>query len=343
MDETVPAARRLAGRVLGLAIVAAAVATSIWVWRISYRTPRTDDASVRANVIGVAPHVSGPIVELPVVDNQLVRENDLLFVVDSRPYEIRLAAARADLALVNAELGAQRDAISAAGAALAAREAEEKYAGDYLRRVEPLLKEGFVTSDHVEAARKQLRTARADRDRAQSERERAEKLLAQYGDINARRQAAEAAVQSAELNLGYCRVAAPFDGYVTNLNIAVGEYAREGVQVLTLVDNRQWYVMANFRETYMDAIRPGMKAEVYLIGHPERRFRGTVQGTGWAIHQPDGATVQGLPAVEPTLNWVRFAQRFPVRILLEPPDPAQPYRMGNTAVVTVLGASESPP
>lgn len=332
--------RRVAGRILSFAIVAAAVATSILVWRISYLTPRTDDASVRANVIGIAPHVSGPIVELPVVDNQLVKENQLLFVVDPRPYELHLAAARADLALVNAELEAQRDAIAAAGAALVARQAEEKYAGDYLRRVEPLMKEGFVTTDHVEAARKQHRTAQADREKAMNERERAEKLLAQYGDLNARRQRAEVAVRTAELNVSYCRLVAPFDGYVTNLNIAVGEYAREGAQVLTLVDNRQWYVMANFRETYMDSIRPGMKAEIYLMGHPGRRFRGEVQGTGWAIHQSDGATVQGLPAVEPTLNWVRFAQRFPVRIRLEPPHPEQPYRMGTTAVVTVRGAGE---
>ena len=340
---SVKAISRIAGRVLGLAIVASAVFLSVHVWRISYHSPRTDDASVRANVVGIAPHVSGPIVELPIVDNQLTREGELLFVVDPKPYEARLAAARADLALVNAELDAQKDAISASGAALTAREAEEKYAGDYLRRVEPLLKDGFVTMDHVEIARKQLRTARADRDRAKSERERAEKLLAQYGDLNARRQAAEAAVYSAELNVGYCRQTAPFDGYVTNLNIAVGEYAREGAQVVSLVDNRQWYVMANFRETYMANVRPGMKAEVYLMGYPGRRFHGEVQGIGWAIHQADGATVQGLPAVEPTLNWVRFAKRFPVRIRLEPPSSEQPYRMGTTAVVTVLGSGEDFP
>jgi multidrug resistance efflux pump len=334
---------RVAGRILGMVIVAGAAVLSVWVWKISYESPRTDDAAVRANTVGIAPHVSGPIVELAVSDNQFVREKELLFVVDPRVYEVRLAAARADLALVNAELEAQRDAISAAAAALVAREAEEKYAGDYLRRVEPLLKDGFVTMDHVEAARKQLRTARADRERAMLERERAEKLLAQYGDLYARRQAAEATVRGAELNVDYCRVVAPFDGYATNLNIAVGEYAREGTQVLTLVDNRQWYVMANFQETYMGSIRPGMKAEVYLMGYPGKRFHGEVQGIGWAIHQPDGATVQGLPAIQPTLNWVRFAQRFPVRIRMDPPDPHLPYRMGNTAVVTILGTREGFP
>ena len=115
----------------------------------------------------------------------------------------------------------------------------------------------------------------------------------------------------------YCYVRAPFDAYVTNLNIAVGQYANEGRQVVSLVDNRQWYVMANFRENFLDHIRPGMRVEVYLLSYPNRRFVGRVQEAGWALHQENGATVAGLPQVEPTLNWVRLSQRFPVRIVIE--------------------------
>ncbi len=98
-------------------------------------------------------------------------------------------------------------------------------------------------------------------------------------------------MRAAELDVGYCRVRAPFDAYVTNLNIAVGEYARQGQQVFALVDNRAWYVLANFRETYMPSIKPGMEAEVYLLTYPGRSFRGVVQGIGWANHPDDGATV----------------------------------------------------
>lgn len=130
---------------------------------------------------------------------------------------------------------------------------------------------------------------------------------------------------------------APFDGYVTNLNIAVGEYANQGRQVFALVDDREWYVMANFREDFLASIAPGMEAEIYLMSYPRRKFRGRVQGIGWALYQKDGSTVGVLPAVEPTLNWVRLAQRFPVRILLEESDPAHPFRMGASAVVTIRG------
>ena len=155
--------------------------------------------------------------------------------------------------------------------------------------------------------------------------------------INARRKAAEAAVYDAQLNVQYCYVRAPFDAYVTNLNIAVGQYANEGKQVVSLVDNRQWYVMANFRENFLDHIGPGMRREVYLLSYPNQRFRGRVQDVGWALYQDNGATIEGLPQVEPTLNWVRLSQRFPVRIVLEKSRSQRPFRMGETAVVTIQG------
>ena len=144
-------------------------------------------------------------------------------------------------------------------------------------------------------------------------------------------------MESAELDVSYCRVRAPFDAYVTNLNIAVGEYARQGQQVFALVDDRAWYVIANFRETYVGVIKPGMVAEVYLMSYPHRRFRGVVQGIGWANLPDQGLTVGVLPDVPRTLNWVRLASRFPVRILLEERDPERPFRMGATAVVTIKG------
>lgn len=422
IDEATSASgRRLLGRVLGALIVIGAVAASVVVWRLTLVYPRTDDAAVRANIVGIAPHVSGPIVELPVVDNQAVKQGDPLFVIDARPYQARLERARAELGLTEKEVEAQQRAIAAAGSEIARRaaslkaaaaevaqreteppaadaeiarleaernaaeanvarlEADLAYTEDYLRRVEPLLARQFVTADRVseartkrnasaaavEEARRRLRAAEAAvsharqkkrgavaavtqaresqreaaaaLDQAQHDRARAQALLAQFENLNARLEAAKATVRTAELDVGYCRVQAPFDAYVTNLNIAVGEYARQGQQVFALVDNRAWYVMANFRETYLRSIRPGMEAEVYLASYPGRTFRGVVQGIGWANHPDDGGTVGGLPSVPRTIDWVRLANRFPVRILLKDVDPDRPFRMGATAVVTIRG------
>jgi multidrug efflux system membrane fusion protein len=330
-------AMRAAGSLLSAVIVAAALAAALYVARIYYVYPRTDDAYVRANMIAVAPHVSGPIVKLPIVDNQYVKKGDLLFVVDPRPYQAALDELAAKLDLTDLEIKAYTDAIRAAEAEQKRREADLAYDRQYLARIEPLLSRHFVTANDVFDARSRVLAAEAAVDNARSEVRRARNQLGQLGDINARRKAAEAAVENARLNVEYCYVHAPFDGMVTNLNISVGQYANEGKDVLSLVDDRTWYVMANFRENFLDHIRPGMTADVYILSYPERRFRGRVQGVGWALYQQNGATIDGLPAVEPTLNWVRLSQRFPVRIVLETRDPARPFRTGQTAVVTIEG------
>ncbi len=329
--------RAVAGRLLGIAILVATAATVAWALYVSQQRPLTDDASVRADLIGIAPHVGGPLTELHVVDNQAVQKGELLFVVDPRPYEARLAQAEADLQVVKREIDARRDDVAAADATLREKQAEYEYADDYARRVEPLLSRHFVTEDRVEEARTRRRAASAALHRSREELGRATNLLAQDGSINPRLEAAEARVRSARLDVDYCRVTAPFDGYVTNLNIAIGDYAMEGRQVFALVDRRNWYVIGNFRETYLRNMRPGMAAQVYVLNYPGRAFRGEVQGIGWAVQQPDGPTTGLLPPVQPALNWVRLAQRFPVRVRLIDPPGDLPLRVGQTAAVTILG------
>ena len=325
------------GRIVGLAIIISAIVAGLYVLRLYYIYPRTDDAYVRANVVGVAPHVSGPIVELPIRDNQHVAKGALLFVVDPRPYQSALERAEASLTLTNLQINALQDAIHSAEARRQQLEADAAYDKQYLNRIVPLLTRHFVTANDVFNARSRLAAAEAAVDSAHNEVRKSQNELGQYGDINARRKAAEAALYYAQLNVQYCYVRAPFDAYVTNLNIAVGQYANEGKQVVSLVDNRVWYVIANFRENFLDHIRPGMRVEVYLLSYPNQRFLGQVQEAGWALYQDNGATIAGLPRVEQTLNWVRLSQRFPVRIVLENRDPQRPFRMGQTAVVTVQG------
>jgi membrane fusion protein, multidrug efflux system len=417
------ATRRLAGRLLGGLIVAGA-AVAVVVTLMQWETrPQTDDATVRANFVGVAPQVSGHIVELRVRDNQLVQEGELLFVVDPRPYEIAVARARASLALTRKEVEGLRNGLSTAEAGVAKasaqldasaadivrretdpvaadaeiarlqaqRAASEaalfraksdlKYAEDYLARVEQLLPEKFITEDKVEDARtkrvsaamavEQGRTsvlaadaaldeARAKKraavatltaTRAQhvateaalrqsrSERAKAEDSIGQLANTNARIAAAEAAVHSAELDLEYTRVRAPFTGRVVNLNISTGAFARSGVEVFTLVDSGTWYVMANFRETQLRHIPAGAPVDLYLQSHPGRRFRGTVVGLGWAVLPENGTSVNGLPRVERSLDWIRLAARFPVRIKVDDPD--ESFRIGASAVATVHGSLRS--
>src|SRR5271155_3298369 len=330
-------AMHVVGKVLSAAIVIATVIVGLMVVRLYYLYPRTDDAYVRANSVGIAPHVSGPITELPIVDNQYIKQGDLLFIVDPRPYQAALDSAVAKLQLTELNIRALEDAIRTAQSDQVRLEADAAYAKQYLGRIEPLLSKHFVTANDVFNARSRYSAAEAAVEAAHSDVGKAQNQLGQYGDINALRKASEAAVYDAKLNVGYCYVRAPYNGYVTNLNIAEGQYANEGREVVSLVDDRKWYVIANFRETFMSHIEPGMTAEVFILAYPNKRFRGRVQGVGWALYQQNGASVEGLPQVEPTLNWVRLAQRFPVRIVLEDRDPKYPFRTGTTAVVTIQG------
>ena len=392
-EKQVPAdagARRIIGRVLGIGIIAAAaimVVVTLVQWEIR---PQTDDATVRANFVGIAPQVSGHIVELHVRDNQLVNEGDVLFLIDPRPYKIALERARSTLALTRkdvdglkngaatavagvskaeAQLNASASEVTrremdpvVADAEIARLEAQFQNADAHLKRVEPLLPQQFVTTDSVEQTRTQrasalaaLNEARARKQaavatlastraqhvateaalrQAHSQRASAEDSIGQYEGINARIAAAEAAVHS-ELDLSYCTVRAPFTGLVVNMNISNGAFARTGAEVFTLLDTRTWYVVANFRETQLKHIPAGAPVDVYLQSQPSRHFRGTVVGLGWAVLPENGTSVNGLPRVERSLDWIRLAARFPIRIKVDNPDDS--FRIGASAVATVSG------
>jgi len=186
------------GRIIGLAIVLGAIVAGLYVLRLYYVYPRTDDAYVRANVVGIAPHVSGPIVELPIHDNQHVTKGALLFVVDPRPYQAVLDRAEANLTLTNLQIDALQDAIRSAQARQQQLAADAAYDKQYLDRIQPLLDRHFVTANDVFNARSRLRAAEAAVASAHSEVSKARNDLGQYGDINARRKAAEAALYDAE-------------------------------------------------------------------------------------------------------------------------------------------------
>jgi len=328
---------RALGRTLSGVLVLAALVLGWFVYRVYFANPRTDDAYVHADTASVAAHVSGQIIQLPIKDNQRVRKGDLLFVVDPRPYKLALDTARTRLHLTEIEIKTLHDTIEAAEAQLAQRKADAANVKQYLDRIVPLRERDFVTDNEVTEAHNKLKAAQAGVAAATSELRKAQDALGVLGDVNERIRAAQEAIEDAQLNYDYCFVRSPFDGYVTNLNIAEGQYANVGQPVLTLIDDRNWYVLAYFREDLLDRIRPGMGADVSLLSYPGKLFQGEVEGIGWGLFQPNGASVGGLPNVEETLNWVRLNQRFPVRINLKQPDANHPFRIGQTAVVTVRG------
>ncbi len=253
-------------------------------------------------------------------------------------------------------------AVARARAALQSAEAEKILAASNLRRIEPLLAKQYVTPEQVDESRTKSRIADRNYEASQSLLQQAlanegqarfaheesqisvdasRARLEQSGhavelldSLLAQRPAKAAKVNDAQLNLERCTVHAPFDGYVTNLNISEGEYAKPGVPIFTLIDNRTWYVISNYRESELYSIRPGKHVDVYVMSHPSERFDGIVESLGFGVAPDDTRLSNGLPDIEHTLNWVHIAARFPVRIRVQNPDPAL-FRIGETATTIV--------
>jgi multidrug efflux system membrane fusion protein len=247
-------------------------------------------------------------------------------------------------------------------AALDAAAAQLKLAKNNLNRIEPLLAKQYVTVEQVDETRTALNVAQGNFDEAQAalaeaqaqetqsvlRREEADALAAEsqarlgqaihtvdtVETLKSERPAKAAKVDSARLDLERTRVVAPFDGYVTNLNISVGAYAHPGSSLFTFIDTRTWYVIANYRESKLKHIHIGSHVDVYLMGHPDRKFNGIVDGIGFGVFPEDGAVSDGLPNIDRTLNWVHLSSRFPVRIRVTDPDPVL-FRIGSTAVTIV--------
>ena len=257
--------------------------------------------------------------------------------------------------------------VSNAKATVDKADSELTYAKNNLARLEPLLQLQFVTVDQVDQARttadtrlqaakqarSQLALSEAGLTAAEAQYRQAQATLTQtrhqvsqasysvttleplLGKVSGKR----AAIDVAQYNLDHCKVVAPFDARVTNLTISQGAYAHSGEQVFTLIDTQVWWAIANFRETQLHHIRPGMEADIYILSRPEVRFRGVVDSVGFGV-TPDadliGRLTPGLPDVQRTLNWVHLASRFPVRIRLLDAD-QELFRLGESAVVVIRG------
>jgi membrane fusion protein, multidrug efflux system len=373
-NETTVTTPRQLSRWLSVAIALVAALLGLYVLHHSNRSPRTDDAEVFANFIGIAPQVEGPIIRLNVRDNQLVKQGELLFEIDERPYQYALEKALSDQATLEGQIVDERRKIAALvsgvsvaqanissmEAAVANQEravsrarAEWNYANNNLHRLEPLLPKQFVTEDQIDKARtseiataealrqaeSQLQLAQADLKSASAQHEQAQHAVTTLEPLINQRGARASAIKDTSYNLANCRVYAPFDALVTNLTISQGAYAHVGEQMFTLIDARTWWAIGNFREGQLSRIRPGMPADVYVMSKPNLRFSGVVDSIGFGVTpDPDviGRLQKGLPDVQRTLNWVHLASRYPVRVRVQNP-PSELFRVGESAVVTIRG------
>ncbi|KUM02852.1 efflux RND transporter periplasmic adaptor subunit [Chromobacterium subtsugae] len=286
---------RKAGSVLlTLATLAVAIVVVRHIWVYYTDAPWTRDGHIAADVVQVAPDVSGLITEVKVADNQLVKKGQVLFVVDRAHYELALRQAEAALAAQRATLAQAR------------REAARNHS----------------LADLVAAEAREEGDAKV-----------------QLGEATLA--AAEAAVGVARLNLERTEVKSPVDGYLNDRTPRAGDYAAGGRAALSIVDARSFHVDGYFEETKLGGVAPNQPVDIQIMGE-SRKLRGHVQSIAAGIENRDrsnGASL--LPNVNPTFNWVRLAQRIPVRIALDEVPANFRLIAGRTATVSVRQGGRS--
>ncbi|WP_070885411.1 efflux RND transporter periplasmic adaptor subunit [Pseudomonas sp. D1-3] len=272
-----------------LAVVVAAILAGSWIWQHYMYSPWTRDARVRADVVTIAPDVSGWVLELKVRDNQQVKAGDLLMTIDRDRYQAALEKAQA---------------------------------------VVDIRRQQLSLREHEASRRARLGSQAISAELRENAQINAEMARSEYRE-------AQADLRIAQLNLARSEVRAPRDGQVTNLRLAQGNYVTAGQAVMALVDTASFYVQAYFEETKLPRIQIGAPVEIWLMGG-EQEIRGQVEGISRGITDrnasPDG---QLLANVEPTFNWVRLAQRIPVRIKLDAMPESVQLSAGMTASVRV--------
>jgi multidrug resistance efflux pump len=332
---TVPSTIIRVALTVGLVLIALGAALYLYVGYILY--PWTRDGQVRAYVVAIAPRVAGNVVAVHVVDNQFVKKGDPLLEIDPSQYTLAVQAAQQQLEQARQEVASLTAAIQSAQAVIIAMQATVGEANRDLKRAQDA--GNAVSAEFLDEKNMAAQVAAADLAQNQAQLAQATQTLGAPGDANYRIQAAQVELAQAQLNLSWTKIVAPSDGYVTNLNLDEGDYVPAGGLILAFVDSTSFWVSGYFMETQLRHMKAGDRAVITLMAHPDQPLIGEVESIGWAIAPPNVANVTGdrylVPMIQPVFDWVRLAQRVPVRVkITQVPDGVE-LIVGLTASVTI--------
>lgn len=327
-----------------IAIVALLVVLSLW--RYYTQAPWTRDGRIRGDVMRISTDVSGLVQDVLVQDNQRVQKDQVLFTLDPARFEIAVEQAKANLAKAQANLAnSQQQRLSAqaninqAQASVQAAQAEAERARRDLARIQQLEADNAISKQEQDRYRAARLEAQANLARAQASSEVERQNLSSVGTgrqaLVADVASAQAALDLALLNLARTQVKAPAAGNLSNFDLKAGNYISAGQPIAALLDPSQFYVVGYFEETKLSRIRVGDPVRVQLIGDG-RELKGHVQGIAAGIEDRERTSSNSMLAnINPTFNWVRLAQRVPVRVTLEQVPDANMLVAGRTVTVRI--------
>ncbi len=327
--------RRLLRGFLLLLVPPAALGVAAYVYVTGGRYVVTENAYVKADIVAVSADVSGRVIWVGIGDNQAVEKGQPLFQIDPVPFEIAVAEAEAEMAMVRSQIASFRADYRLALAELAEADERVRFLELQYERQERLRAKGVGTEEKYDRAHHDLATARQ---RVRAIGERIHKVLASLGgdaEIPVRRHArylrAKAKRDKAALDLEDAAVLAPSAGVISNMKLQVGEYVGAGTPIFSLIEAATVWVQANLKETQLTHVTEGQTATVVLDAYPDRVLAARIE----SISPATGAEFALLPPQNASGNWVKVVQRVPVRLAIEPGAATPPLRAGMTATVSI--------
>ena len=324
-------------RILLLVVVPlAAVVAGLYIYATGGREVETDNAYVKANIVPISTAVTGRAIEVVVHDNQPVEAGAVLFKLDPEPYLIAVAAARAQMDVVRANVQSLRAEYRATLQEAAEARSRIDFLEKQLARQEYLKEKGMTRGDTYDEARHNVEAAKR---RLDTIREKTNRVIAELSgnpDMPVERlpryAEARSAFDAAMLDLSRALIKAPFAGVVSNMKLQVGEFVEKGAPMFSLVESGPLWIEANYKETQLTYMTVGQPAKVTADAYPDQEWPASVE----TIASATGAEFAVLPPQNATGNWVKVVQRIPVRIKVEQsPGKPQQLRAGMTVTVAV--------
>lgn len=330
------------GSILAAVIV---VSTLLGLWFLFQHmraNPLSEDATIEADVVHISTPVPGRVQAFHIQEGARVKKGDLLFSLDPLAYRLRLEQTQAELAMSQALLETRQRQIQAetqnsaiADEQIARARANLELAERTVQRLLPLASKGYVTRQQIDDAMTLKKDAQISLNQAISQAQAAQSLVGNVDAAQAAVRVASSAVALAEKALSDTQVYAPHDGLIVGLRVSAGEYVAPDQSLFTLINTKHWHATAFFRETELGHISLGACAVVYVMGQPDTPIQGRVQTIGWGVSSAEMLNLpRSMPYVQKSLNWVRVAQRFPVRIELQHAPP-ELLRVGASANVVI--------
>lgn len=329
-----PSRKVVRGLLLGVAPFLV-LATAGYIYATGGRYVTTENAYVKAEIVTLSTNIDGPVAQVLVLDNQAVEAGDLLFTLDPRPFEIALAAAKAETRTVAQRIESLRAQYRQGRMELAATEETIRFLTREHERQQQLLTKGVGTQAKFDQTEHALRLAHRRHNVAQ---ETNRMVLAELGgapDLPLEQHPlylrAQSERENAELKLTYTRLHAPASGTLSRVTLQPGEYVEAGDALFALVITDDPWIEANLKEVQLTHVRVGQSATIVVDSFPDLTLKATVE----SISPATGAEFALLPPQNASGNWVKVVQRIPVRLRLDSDRHKPLLRAGMTAMVSI--------